>query len=117
MNEIRESLKQSYDYLFKVGLAPLMKRDVSMPDSDVTFEWMVENIPWIIGSPQNCRDQINELNESVGGFGSLLFNSREWVTTDRWYRSLELFARYVMPHFKSRDDQRFRTELAVDALG
>ena len=26
MSEIRESLRQSYDYLFKIGLAPLMKR-------------------------------------------------------------------------------------------
>ena len=117
MNEIRESLKQSYDYLFKIGLAPLMKRDVAMPDADVTFDWMVENIPWIIGSPQECTAQIKELDEAVGGFGSLLFNSREWVTTDRWNRSLELFARYVSPHFRRRDDQAFRSELAADALG
>jgi len=117
MNEIRESLRQSYDYLFKIGLAPLMKRDGSMPDADVTFDWMVENIPWILGSPEECTTQIQELNEAVGGFGSLLFNSREWVTTDRWNRSLELFARYVSPHFRQRDDQRFRRELADDALG
>jgi limonene 1,2-monooxygenase len=117
MNEIRESLRQSYDYLFKIGLAPLMKRDASMADAEVTFDWMVENIPWILGSPQECTTQIQELNEMVGGFGSLLFNSREWVTTDRWNRSLELFARYVSPHFRDRDDQRFRRELADDALG
>jgi hypothetical protein len=30
---------------------------------------------------------------------TLLFNSREWVTADRWNRSLELFACYVTPHF------------------
>ena len=113
---VRESLKQSYDYLFKIGLAPLMKRDASMPDAEVTFDWMVENIPWIIGSPDDCRTTINDLNDAVGGFGSLLFNSREWVTTDRWNRSLELFARYVSPHFRRRDDQRFRAELAADAL-
>ncbi len=117
MNEIRESLRQSYDYLFKLGLAPLMKRDSSMPDAEVTFDWMVENIPWIIGSPQDCTTQLRELNEGVGGFGTLLFNSREWVTTDRWNRSLELFARYVSPHFRRNDHQAFRRELAQDALG
>ncbi len=116
MAEIRESLRQSYDYLFKLGLAPLMKRDAAMPDAEVTFDWMVENIPWIIGSPEDCRAQLHELNETIGGFGTLLFNSREWVTTDRWYRSLELFSRYVSPHFRRRDDQCFRTELADDAL-
>ncbi|HEU5308232.1 MAG TPA: LLM class flavin-dependent oxidoreductase [Acidimicrobiia bacterium] len=117
MEEIRESLKQSYDYLFKIGLAPLMKRDASMADADVTFDWMVENVPWIIGSPEDVIGQVRELEEAVGGFGSLLFNSREWVTIDRWNRSLELFARYVSPHFRARDDQRFRAELAADALG
>jgi limonene 1,2-monooxygenase len=116
MGEIRESLRQSYDYLFKIGLAPLMKRDMRMPDADVTFDWMVENIPWIIGSPAECRAQIQDLHDDLGGFGTLLFNSREWVTSDRWNRSLELFARYVAPHFSRRDDQRFRTELAEDAL-
>jgi len=117
MNEIRDSLRQSYDYLFKIGLAPLMKRDATMPDAEVTFDWMVENIPWIIGSPAECITQIRDMDEAVGGFGSLLFNSREWVTTDRWNRSLELFARYVSPHLRVRDDQRFRRELADDALG
>ena len=97
MSEIRESLRQSYDYLFKIGLAPLMKRDADMPDADVTFDWMVENIPWIIGSPEECRAQIHDMYDDVGGFGTLLFNSREWVTSDRWNRSLELFARYVTP--------------------
>ena len=117
MAEIRESLEQSYDYLFKIGLAPLMKRDAAMADADVTFDWMVENVPWIIGSPEDVIGQVRELDEAVGGFGSLLFNSREWVTIDRWNRSLELFARYVSPHFRTRDDQRFRAELAADALG
>ena len=117
MAEIRESLKQSYDYLFKVGLAPLMKTSANMADSDITFDWMVENIPWIIGSPAECVNQIREMHEEVGGFGTLLFNSREWVTTDRWNRSLEMFARFVAPHFSRRDDQRFRAELAHDALG
>ena len=93
MAEIRESLRQSYDYLFKLGLAPLMKTDASMADADVTFDWMVEHVPWIIGSPAECVTQLGELHEAVGGFGTLLFNSREWVTLDRWYRSLELFAR------------------------
>jgi limonene 1,2-monooxygenase len=116
MNEIRETLKRSYDYLFKLGLGALMKRDASMPDADVTFDWMVENIPWIIGSPEDCTRQIHELDEAVGGFGALLFNSREWVTTDRWYRSLELFSRFVTPHFQRGHEQAFRNELATEAL-
>lgn len=117
MAEIRESLRQSYDYLFKIGLASLMKQDAAMADAEVTFDWMVEHIPWIIGSPEECRAQVQALDEEVGGFGTLLINSRQWVTTDRWNRSLELCARYVMPHFRQRDNQRFRAALAEEALG
>ena len=92
MEEIRESLKQSYDYLFKIGLAPLMKRDASMTDAEVTFDWMVENVPWIIGSPEDVIGQVRELDEAVGGFGSLLFNSRVGD-----HRPVEPLARAVRP--------------------
>jgi len=117
MAEIRDGLRRSYDYLFKLGLGPLMKRDAAMGDPELTFEWLVDNIPWIIGSPKDCIRQLHELDEEVGGFGTLLINSREWLTTDRWYRSLELVGRYVMPAFKAGEHQVLRRELAEDALG
>jgi limonene 1,2-monooxygenase len=94
-----------------------MKRDADMPDPEMTFEWLVENIPWIIGSPEDCIRQIHELDEEVGGFGALLANSREWLSTDRWYRSMELFGRYVTPAFKTREHQALRRDLAAEALG
>jgi len=97
MNQIRKGVKGSYDYLFALGLGALMKLDEGMPDADMTFEWMVDNIPWIIGSPEECTRQIQDLYEEVGGFGTFVINSRDWVTTDRHYRSWEQFARYCMP--------------------
>lgn len=117
LKDIREGVGRSYEYLLGLGLGALMKKDVAMPDAKLTFEWMVEEIPWIIGSPEDCIRQVNELNEQVGGFGCLLINSRDWVTTDRWYRSLELFARYVTPQFKRRENMKLRRELANVALG
>ena len=115
--EIREGVALSYEYLLGLGLGALMKKDISMADAELTFEWMVEEIPWIIGSPEDCVRQVRELEESVGGFGTLLINSRDWVTTDRWYRSLELFARYVVPQFTRREHQGLRRQLADVALG
>lgn len=100
MEDIRKGVKQSYDYLLGVGLGPLMKLDENMPDSEITFEWMVENIPWIVGSPDDCIKQIKNLYDQLGGFGVFVINSRDWVTTDKWKRSLELFARYVIPAFR-----------------
>ncbi|MDT0201705.1 LLM class flavin-dependent oxidoreductase [Nocardioides sp. AE5] len=115
--EIREGVKRSYDYLLGLGLGALMKLDPDFPDEQLSFEWMAENIPWIIGSPEDCVQQINELREEVGEFGTFLINSRDWVTTDRWNRSLELFARYVMPQFQANQHMARRERLAKVALG
>jgi limonene 1,2-monooxygenase len=117
INELREGVERSYAYLLGLGLGALMKKDKDMPDARLTFEWMVEEIPWIIGSPEDCVRQIHELHEQVGGFGCLLINARDWVTTDRWNRSLEQFARYVMPPFLRRETMALRQELANVALG
>ncbi|MFC4943739.1 LLM class flavin-dependent oxidoreductase [Pseudonocardia sp. GCM10023141] len=117
LRDIREGVKRSYDYLLGLGLGALMKKDEAMPDADLTFEWMADEIPWIIGSPDDCIRQLRELEEAVGGFGTLLINCRDWVTTDKWNRSLELFARYVMPQFTRRENMARRQKLANVALG
>lgn len=117
LNDIRAGVKRSYDYLLGLGLGALMKRDQEMADPDLTFDWMVENIPWIIGSPEDCAAQIHHIRDEVGDFGTFLINSRDWVTTDRWNRSLELFARYVMPHFQENQHMARRQRLANVALG
>ena len=117
LRDIREGVKLSYDYLFGLGLGALMKIGDGMTDADLTLDWMVDNIPWIIGSPEDCVRQIKELEEEVGGFGTLLINCRDWVTTDKWNRSLELFARYVMPQFTRRERLARRQKLANVALG
>ncbi len=97
LSEIRAGVKRSYDYLIALGLGPLMKLEESMDDADLTLEWMVENCRWILGSPDECTAQVKALYEEVGGFGTLVLNSRDWVTTDLANRSWELFARYCMP--------------------
>ena len=115
--ELREGVKTSYDYLKGLGLGALMKKDSAMPDEALTFEWMADEIPWIIGSPADCIRQIHELNEETGGFGSLLINVRDWTTSDLFNRSLELFARYVVPQFNGQNDMALRQALAREALG
>ncbi|MBD0863843.1 LLM class flavin-dependent oxidoreductase [Gordonia sp. zg691] len=117
MKEIREGVHRSYEYLLGLGLGALMKKGEGMDDAELTFEWMVEEIPWIIGSPEDCTRQIRELEEVTGGFGTFLINSRDWVTTDKWNRSLELFARYVTPQFTPRENMARRNRLARTALG
>lgn len=102
IEDVRAGAEQGYDYLKGLGLGPLVKRDEEMHDEDLTIEWMIENIPWIIGSPIDCIKQIKALYDEVGGFGGLMLSQRDWMPTYKKRRSLELFAQEVMPAFKDR---------------
>ena len=55
----------------------------------------------IIGSPDTVARGIQRLIDyTQGGFGALLFWANEWASREETLRSLELFARYVMPRFQ-----------------
>ena len=45
-------------------------------------------------------EQIQQLYDEAGGFGGLMIATHEWTDQARIKYSLELFARYVMPHFR-----------------
>jgi hypothetical protein len=40
------------------------------------------------------------MQAETGGFGGLMLTTHEWTGTEKLRKSLELFARYVMPHFR-----------------
>lgn len=86
--------------LFSYGAYPFvtfMKHDESIPDEDVTPEYLVDNL-WIVGSPETVSRKLRELFETVGGFGTLL-----WLTFDHserraeYEKSMRLLSEEVMP--------------------
>ncbi len=57
----------------------------------------------VIGTPQDAIALIQELIEqSDGGFGTILLQAHEWANPQATRRSYELFAQYVLPAFDSR---------------
>ena len=89
------------DYFFKIvpiirGNLDLFKLDKSKSDKEVTMDYMIENM-WIVGSPEDVADQIQELNDYVGGFGTLLVMGHEWHPLDKWQKSMSLLANEVLP--------------------
>lgn len=54
----------------------------------------------IIGTPDDAIQAIEKLWDLSGGFGGLLGLAHEWAPSQKMYRSYELFARYVAPHFQ-----------------
>ncbi|MCC6178882.1 MAG: LLM class flavin-dependent oxidoreductase [Chloroflexi bacterium] len=73
-----------------------MKLDSAMPDSEITREYLCDNL-WVVGSPQTVARKIRTLWEESGGFGSVLPVAHDWDDVSIWDRSMTLFAEQVMP--------------------
>jgi alkanesulfonate monooxygenase SsuD/methylene tetrahydromethanopterin reductase-like flavin-dependent oxidoreductase (luciferase family) len=92
------------EYFFRLvprirGSLDIFKIDPTMPDSEVTLEYMLENM-WIVGGPDDVAGKIRELYEYLGGFGVLLVMGHEWQPRDQWVRSMTLLAKEVMPRLQ-----------------
>ena len=74
----------------------ILKIDPNMPDSDVTLDYLVDNI-FLVGSPEEVADKVMSLQESVGGFGTLLAMGHEWDPKGFWETSMALLKNEVMP--------------------
>jgi limonene 1,2-monooxygenase len=60
----------------------------------------------IIGTPDDAIERIEDFAEQAGGFGTMLIlahNTADWEATQRSY---DLFARYVVPHFRGANRAR-----------
>ena len=78
------------------GLEPF-KHKPDLPDEAITPQHMLENY-WIVGDPDECIQQLRQLYEDAGGFGTLLVQTNDWGRdTKKFHHSLELLAKEVMP--------------------
>lgn len=94
------AMAEMRQYFFNNGGKPTYEAYPGQPADEITIEQVIAQRRWIIGDPDYCVRRIKELQEETGGFGALLMVAVEWTSTEKWRRSLELFARYVMPQFK-----------------
>ena len=80
----------------RMRMLGLMKQDPDMPDSDVTPEYIVDNI-WVVGSADEVAEKLSDMSEAVGGFGVLLAMGHEWEPRERWLNSMSVLAEEVIP--------------------
>ena len=64
------------------------------------LEYMMEENLLICGTPDDCIESIERLQEASGGFGGLLVRAEDWAPRETVLRSYELLARYVMPRYQ-----------------
>lgn len=99
--EVKEGIvRDVHNYFYTINTPAQW---VMQPDQDpasLTAEEIVQKRRWIIGTPEEAIEQIQQLYDAAGGFGGLMIATHEWTDQARIKYSLELFARYVMPHFR-----------------
>ncbi len=78
------------------GGASIYKTDLSMPDSALTVEFLLDTLV-IAGTVNSVAEQILKFHEVTGGFGTLLYCGHDWVDPTLAQRSMELMATEVMP--------------------
>ena len=86
----------------------------TQPDA-ATIEAGIEQGGAIIGTPDDAIAGIERLLEMTGGFGGFLARAHEWGTWEQTVHSYELFARYVIPHFRGQLDAKRSSQQFVAA--
>ncbi len=98
--DVEEGILRETEYFWKIGVRPQYEKYPGQPLSEVTARSAAERRRWIIGTPEDAIAAIEALQGETGGFGGLLLTTHEWASPEKLRRSLDLFARHVIPHFK-----------------
>ena len=69
-------------------------------DNDYSIEDEIEDDSVLVGGPDDIIAAIERMQETTGGFGTLLIMAHDWANASNTRNSYELFARYVIPHFQ-----------------
>ena len=96
IDEAREGYERELNEYFSGTITSRMAPDAS------TIEAGIEGGGAIVGTPEDAIAGIERLLEITGGFGGFLARAHEWGTWEQTVRSFELFARYVIPHFRGQ---------------
>ncbi|GAA3516321.1 LLM class flavin-dependent oxidoreductase [Aeromicrobium panaciterrae] len=69
-------------------------------ENDYTLADEIADDSSIIGTPDDAIAAIERMIEQTGGFGGFMIMTHDWANRAASLNSLELFARYVIPHFQ-----------------
>jgi len=96
--DVEYGLDDYYRYFREVAALPVVPEG---PPNDLADQ-MNDGGGGVIGTPGDLIAFIDNLIEqSDGGFGTLLVQAHEWANPEATRRSYELMAQYVMPHFQN----------------
>lgn len=87
-------------YFGAVGVLPLANEvDGAQADPHEFVKAYVDEGNCCIGTPDDAIDYVQGLLDKSGGFGTFLMLGHDWASPEATFKSYELFARKVIPHF------------------
>ncbi|MFP6892015.1 MAG: LLM class flavin-dependent oxidoreductase [Nitrospinota bacterium] len=98
--DVEEGIMRETEYFWTIGVRPQYEEYPGQPFGEVTARSAADRRGWIVGTPDDAIAAIERMQEETGGFGGLMLTTHEWTSPEKIRRSLELFARHVIPHFK-----------------
>lgn len=98
--EVEEGIMREAEYFSAIGLKAAYEEYSGQPFSEFTARSCADRREFVVGTPDDAIAWIEEKQEATGGVGGLMLTTHEWADTARLRRSIEMFARYVMPHFR-----------------
>jgi limonene 1,2-monooxygenase len=104
MRDVEYGIEHWFDYLQGTAAAPQF-----VPEGDTLQEriaWINETGVGAIGTAEDCINQIESLWKQSGGFGGYLCMDHDFANPAAKFRSYELMAQRVMPHFQSNSFAR-----------
>lgn len=100
--DVREGMMRETGYFTKIGFRPFYEAYPGQPVSEFTPESITVQRDWCVGTPDDAVAWIEKKIEQNGPFGGVMLSTHEWAPTEKIRRSLELFARHVIPKFRGR---------------
>jgi len=98
--DVRFGLEEQIDYVNNN-----MPRYFVPPGED-TIDWYIERGTAVIGTPDDAIARIERMFEKHGQFGAVLLLGHDWADREATWKSFDLYARFVMPHFAGSNKPR-----------
>ncbi len=116
MEEVRTGILREAEYFSAIGLRGHYQQHEGQQVADFTAESCAEMRDWVIGTPDDAIAWVEQKMRVTGGFGGLMLTAHEWCDFQKISRSMEMFARYVMPRFTGHNAVYHREWERIRAL-
>ena len=114
--EAEEFIKQksgAFDYYYEYLFSIFDKADFKGPfvinkndDPSKLTHQMLRDACVISGSPETVSDELMNLMDEIGDFGTILYAAHDWTDKSMMIKSMELFANEVMPRVNRKLNTR-----------